>query len=243
MTAQSHRTLPEHFVNALVQGDCLDLLRQLPNASVDLILTDPPYLQRYCDRTGRRLQNDDRPDWMRPVFTEVFRVLRPGRFLVCFYGWPKAHLFLDAWRHAGFRPVGHFVAPKTYASGRRLVQYRHEQAYLLAKGHVEAPASPISDVLPWHYTGNRWHPTEKPLCTLEPLIEAFSARGDLVLDPFAGSGSSLVAAARHGRRYCGFELDARYAELAQRRLRTLSHPAAYSLAGRGIVSTATVSSS
>ena len=83
MTAQSYRrNLPEHFVNALVQGDCLDLLRHLPAASVDFVLTDPPYLQRYCDRTGRRLQNDDHPDWMRPVFAEVYRVLRPGGLLL-----------------------------------------------------------------------------------------------------------------------------------------------------------------
>jgi DNA modification methylase len=54
MTAHSHsRNFPDAFVNALVQGDCLDLLPRLPDASVDFVLTDPPYLQRYCDR--RRL--------------------------------------------------------------------------------------------------------------------------------------------------------------------------------------------
>lgn len=223
MTGAALQTFPDQCVDGLMFGDCVQRMRAMPSDSVDFGLTDPPYLAKFRDRTGRTLRNDDRADWLTPAFAELFRVLRPGRFVVCFYGWPKADLFFAAWRAAGFRPVGHFVATKRYASSRRFLEYRHEQAYLLAKGHAAPPAKPISDVLPWEYTGNRWHPTEKPLCTLRPLIEAFTAPGELVLDPFAGSAATLVAALDLGRRCCGIELDPTYFALARRRLAAIAH--------------------
>ena len=61
-------------------------------------------------------------------------------------------------------------------------------------------------------------PTQKPLCILKPLIEAFTAPGDVVLDPFAGSGSALLAAKMLGRSWLGIERDAKYHAIASRRL-------------------------
>jgi site-specific DNA-methyltransferase (adenine-specific) len=74
-------------------------------------------------------------------------------------------------------------------------------------------------VLPWSYTGNRLHPTQKPVASLTPLLEAFSRTGDLVLDCFAGSGSTGVAARQCGRRFLLIEKDAAYCRTAQERLR------------------------
>jgi adenine-specific DNA-methyltransferase len=62
------------------------------------------------------------------------------------------------------------------------------------------------------------HPTEKAVSVLQPLIRSFSRPGDLVLDPFSGSGSTLVAAALSGRRYFGIDLETKYVELARRRV-------------------------
>jgi DNA modification methylase len=76
----------------------------------------------------------------------------------------------------------------------------------------------LDDIQPWTYTGNRSHPTEKSVDTLKPLVALFTAPGDLVLDPFAGSGSSLVSAALLRRRYIGVELERSYCQLARRRL-------------------------
>jgi site-specific DNA-methyltransferase (adenine-specific) len=73
-------------------------------------------------------------------------------------------------------------------------------------------------VLPWHYTGTYNHPTEKSVDTLMPIIEAFTKAGEVVLDPFAGSGSSLVAAALLRRQYVGIELEEKYCDHARRRL-------------------------
>jgi len=130
--------------------------------------------------------------------------------------------FFAAWKVAGFTPVGHIVFSKSYSSAQRFLRYAHESAYVLAKGRPELPANPISDVQPWHYSGNHSHPTEKSVDTLKPLLETFTKPGDIVLDPFAGSGSSLVAASLLQRRYIGIELEAKYCELARRRLAGVS---------------------
>lgn len=76
----------------------------------------------------------------------------------------------------------------------------------LAKGRPRLPQNPLPDVLGWKYSGNRHHPTEKPVTSLQPLIESFTHPNAIVLDPFAGSGSTCVAALQSGRRYIGIEL-------------------------------------
>ena len=206
------------FLDNVAPGDCVDVMRQMPAASVDFILTDPPYLVNYHSRDGRALLNDAGDQWLKPAFAEAYRALRFNRFSVCFYGWSKADKFIAAWREAGFRIVGHLVFRKSYASATRFLRYQHEQAYLLAKGAPQRPERPISDVLEMRYTGNAIHPTQKPVSALMPLIESFSFEGELVLDPFCGSGSTLVAARRLGRHFIGIELDPTYHALATRRL-------------------------
>jgi site-specific DNA-methyltransferase (adenine-specific) len=156
---------------------------------------------------------------MFPAFSELYRVLKPNSYCVSFYGWSKADRFLSVWRECGFYPVGHFVWVKRYASCVRHSQMKHEQAYLLAKGNPPPPKCPPPDVLPWQYTGNKLHPTQKPIGSLTPLIEAFSRPNQIVLDPFAGSGTTGVAARQCGRRFILIEKDANFYRAASERLR------------------------
>lgn len=207
-----------HFSNGILHGDCLNVLATLPSSCADFVLTDPPYMVGYADRAGRRVANDDNDAWLKPAFAELYRVLAPDSFAVSFYGWPHADRFLDAFRAAGFRVAGHLAFPKRYTSSTRFLRYQHEVAYLLAKGRPARPEEPIGDVLDWTYSGNKLHPTQKPLSVLLPLVETFSAPGALVLDPFAGSGSTLLAAKLLGRRYLGIELDPAYCVIARQRL-------------------------
>src|SRR5882762_7284712 len=109
-----------------------------------------------------------------------------------FYGWTRVDEFFAAWRVAGFQPVGHLVFQKTYSSKSRFLRYQHEQAYLLAKGRPSIPEYPLADVIEMPYSGNKLHPTQKPVASLVPLIRTFSLQGELILDPFAGSGSSCA---------------------------------------------------
>lgn len=206
--------------NTLLHGDCLNLLPRLPAASVQFILTDPPYITSYRSRDGRTVPGDDNDRWLKPAFAQMYRVLENDAFCVSFYGWPKAELFLNAYRSAGFRVVGHFAFPKRYTSSTRYVRYQHECAHLLAKGNPKYPADTIGDVIDWSYSGNKLHPTQKPLSVLLPLIETFCPQQGTVLDLFAGSGSTLLAAKSLGRSYIGVELDAKYHAIASRRLAT-----------------------
>jgi len=207
-------------INSVMLGDCIGLMRGLDAGSVDFILTDPPYLVNYRDRSGRSIAGDGNGCWLRPAYAEMYRVLQDGEFCVSFYGWNSADQFISAWRAAGFSIVGHVVFRKNYASSVRFLRYQHEMAYLLAKGAPELPARPVSDMIDYGYTGNRLHPTQKPVQALMPLIEAFCKPGDIVLDPFCGSGSTLLAARNLGRAFVGIELDGGHYLTACSRLET-----------------------
>jgi adenine-specific DNA-methyltransferase len=205
-------------INTIIHGDCLRVLPELAGGSVNFVLTDPPYIANYKARDGRTVMNDDNDAWLKPSFAQMHRVLEDDSFCVSFYGWPHADRFIEAYKAAGFRLVGHIAFPKRYTSATRFLRYQHECAYLLAKGYPPHPEDTIGDVLDWTYTGNKLHPTQKPLPVLLPLIETFSRPGATVLDPFAGSGSTLMAARMLGRAWLGIELDAKYHAAASRRL-------------------------
>ena len=211
-------------------GNCVQLMAGMPDNAVDFILTDPPYLVGFRDRQGRTLAGDVTDEWLQPACRQMYRVLKNHSLMVSFYGWNRVDRFMAEWKAAGFSVVGHLVFTKNYASKTGYVGYRHECAYVLAKGRPRVPQKPLPDVLGWKYTGNRHHPTEKPVSSLQPLIESFTHPGAIVLDPFAGSGSTCVAAAQAGRRYIGIELLPQYHRAGVERLaavhRAMQHPAA-----------------
>ena len=202
----------------LILGDCLEKMRCMPSRSIDLLLTDPPYGVNYQSRDGRSIANDIEIEWLPPVFNEVYRLLKPNSFAISFYGWNKVDQFMHAWRQAGFRVFGHVTFIKKYASNQSYLAYSHESAYLLAKGNPAKPAEPIRDVLEFRYTGNKLHPTQKPVAPLRQLIRSFSKPGDVVLDPFAGSGSTAVAAFLEKREFCVIEAMLGYFDIAHQRL-------------------------
>ncbi len=215
MTSTTHR-------NTIINGDCVSILPQIDAGCVDFTLTDPPYIAAYKphkNNAGQTIRNDDNAAWLIPSFAELHRVLKRDAFAISFYGWPKLDLFFAAWKRAGFRIGGHIVFRKGYASKTAFLQHRHEAAFLLIKGNPAFPASPLPDVMEWTYTGNKLHPTQKSVHILKPLIETFTKPGHLVLDPFAGSGSTCVAAKMLGRSYLGIELDAKYHAAASARLK------------------------
>ena len=206
-------------INTIIHGDCVNALPTLPSASVNFILTDPPYLVNYKPRDGRAVAGDDNAAWLKPAFVQMHRVLKADGFCFSFYGWPHADRFMEAFRTAGFRPVGHFSFPKRYTSSVGHVRCQHECGYLLAKGNPSKPRQPLGDVINWtENTGNKLHPTQKPVSVLLPLVETYSAAQDTVLDPFVGSGSTLFAAKMLGRNWLGVELDRHHHATAVKRL-------------------------
>lgn len=206
-----------------MQGDCIEVLRQFDACTFDMVLTDPPYIVAYRDRCGRQITNDDNDEWLAPAFREAHRVLKPDCVCVSFYGWTQTDRFFGAWKAAGFRVVGHITFPKRYTSTVRLLRYQHESAYLLAKGNPPTPHNVIGDVIDWGaYTGNKLHPTQKPLSIMLPLIQSFTRPGAVVLDPFCGSGSTLAASLMCGRKAVGIELAEANVRIAAARLERIA---------------------
>src|SRR5262249_43794708 len=88
--------ISRYFLDRVVHGDSRKALLRLPDQCVDFVLTDPPYVVHYRSRDGRSIVNDDRTDWIEPIFWEIYRVLKRNRFCVCFYGWNRVDMFMSA---------------------------------------------------------------------------------------------------------------------------------------------------
>lgn len=216
-------------MSRLILGNCVDIMSGFPERAVDFILTDPPYLVGFRDRSGRSIAGDRTDSGCNPPVTRCTAYSKrcaAGQFLRLEPRGP----FHGGWKSAGFSVVGHTVFTKNYSSKSAYVGYRHECAYVLAKGRPALPQNPLPDVLGWKYSGNRHHPTEKPVTSLQPLIESFTHTNAIVLDPFAGSASTCVAALQAGRRYIGIELMEQYHKAGIERLtavqRAMQRPAA-----------------
>ena len=217
----------QHPSGVLLLGDCLNAMRCLPKHSVNSIITDPPYGVNYRDRTGRSIANDVNLSWLQPAFAEMYRVLAPDSYAVCFYGFNRVDEFRSAWKGAGFRIAGPLAFVKEYASnkGKRSHTARcHENAVLLVKGNPPKSATPPSDVYGFSYSGNKLHPTQKPLTTMRQLVRDFSKPGDTVLDPFCGSGTTAHAAILENRDFYAVELDPTYFGNARQRLAAVAVP-------------------
>ena len=115
-------------MNEIIHGNSAEVLAQLPENSIDLVVTDPPYLVNYRDRDGRRLKNDDNPDGVLPVFAPMARAMKQNSYAICFSGWSALPEFTAAWKAAGLRIVGEIVWRKNYASRKGFMHYRHESA-------------------------------------------------------------------------------------------------------------------
>lgn len=219
---------------ALYHGDCREILPALEDESVDLVLTDPPYLVSYSGRWGSDwgvIEGDSDPAWVLPVYRELWRTLKPDSLCVTFYGWPATEVFFDAWLNCGFRPVSVLVLIKNRWGLGYYTRAQHEQAYVLAKGRPPRPDPAISDVLAWEHISTQLHPNQKPLSAISELVSTFAPLGGTILDPFCGSGTALVAARNLERRAIGIEIEERYCELAAKRLSAQIFNFAHEVAG------------
>ena len=193
----------------------------MPDESVDAIVTDPPYGINYISQTGAKIKNDQAPFiWF---LYDAFRVLRSGSSIICFTRWDVEQTFIDAMKLAGFRVKSEVIWDKVYygmGDTKAAFSPSHENVVFAIKGKYSFPGKRPRDVITFSKLGSAQmiHPTEKPVGLLTNLISAVTKPGDLILDPFAGSGSTLVAAKKTGRRFIGVELDDEYYEKAWQRI-------------------------
>jgi site-specific DNA-methyltransferase (adenine-specific) len=215
--------VPYRFVNKIIHGDCRAILSRLPDESVDLLLTDPPYGMRYrARRWGKPMKGDADLSWFRPFIQEAYRVLRPNTHAYLFCNEYGLATFRAEMAAAGFKVKRLLVWVKDqHTAGDLKGDYANRTEYLLFghKGRRLLSGHRDANVLFFKRSGRkRLHPTEKPEDMLRYLIEKSSSPGELVLDPFAGSGTTCKAAKDLGRRFLGIEIDPKYAEIARRRV-------------------------
>jgi DNA modification methylase len=230
----------------ILQGDCRVVLPTLPAESVDLVLTDPPYGVAYRpsrtahkpDHPWRRIIGDQRfdRDLYRDWLHEAYCVLKPDRHLYCFCADTHLGTVRDLVAGAGFRLKRTMIWEKpSWTLGDCRGDYGHQTEFIVFahKGRRELTPPRNGNVLHAARVSARLmqHPTEKPVELLRYLIRKSSPTGGVVLDPFAGSGSTGKAAQLEGCSSIQIELDAAYLAAARRRLQRTATEEELALAG------------
>jgi site-specific DNA-methyltransferase (adenine-specific) len=206
----------------LIHGDCLAALRQLPNESVDLICTDPPYGDNSgYGRSRRVIAGNEHPLVGLMALAEAYRILRKDCCCFCFL--EAKHLALIDFfirRYTSYCIKEYVVWDKKHIGMGRGFRKRHEMILVLEKGQATFNSAAVPNVLACVRVPTIHHPHTKPVALLETLIGRTTKPGDVVLDPFLGSGTTAVAAKKLGRIFIGIECDERYISVARQRLNT-----------------------
>jgi len=233
-------------------GDCLEIMKTLPDGCVDLVLTDPPYghNNNNNDLAHRReaalgLRDSVPDEWARPIlndgpeaneivramFREANRLLKPGHCCCCCCcGGGPTPTFARVAQWMDIPPLSFFHAIVWDKGGLGLGwRYRRNYEFVMV-------AHRVGGKLLWNWDGSGVetanvirigkilpqsddHPTPKPVALIEHFLRLHTAPGDIVLDPFAGSGPTGVACAKMGRRFLGFELDQKWVDLGNDRIK------------------------
>lgn len=197
-------------LNKIYCGDCLDLMREMPDKSVDLVLTDPPYGigedGGHCRTRGSDHMNGPKMGWDdAPPIKEYFdEILRVSQNQIIFGG----NYFTDK------LPVS-----------RGWIYWQKDMGGDFADGELAWTSFDrvLKQFKKRSETFNRVHPTQKPLKLMEWCLQRYSEPGMSVLDPFLGSGTTAVACKKLGRNYIGIEKEPAYIEIALKRLEKVNN--------------------
>ena len=208
----------------LKQGDCLELMKDIPDGSVDLVLTDPPYgmafKSNYRKEKYNEIQNDKSLEWLERYISECYRVLKNNSAIYCFCSWHNVDVFKQAIEKK-FKVKNILIWEKNNTSmGDLKGSYapKYEMIIFAHKGRKLLNGFRYADIIKANRTGNKLHPTEKPVDLLELFIKNSSDENAVVFDGFMGSGSTGVACVNTNRNFIGIELDENYFKIAKERI-------------------------
>jgi DNA modification methylase len=231
----------EHAGITIFHGDCLDVLADLAvelHENVNAVITDPPYASgtrseakrgssgamvrggRFADKP---IENDQMTTlgfvWFIRAVARLCRpMIVPGGSFLSFIDWRQWPNLLGAVESCDYRVNGMIVWDKVSFGMGNGFRGQHELILHASRGVPDVFDRSVGNVLPFKRDDTDDHPSPKPTDLMGRLVSVVSPVGGLVLDPFAGSGATLVAAKNAGRRAIGIEVEERYCDLAARRL-------------------------
>jgi len=232
-------------INKIYNMDCLEGMKQLPDESIDLVVTDPPYkiVQGGCSnkavtinacggilnkhdgdnielvKKGKIFNHNEIQfnEWL----PEIYRVLKDNSHCyIMINGRNLAELQMEA-EKVGFEFHNIIGWDKGNATPNKWYMQRLEFILFLRKGKAKNINNMGTTTLlqvPNLKKGTKQHPTEKPIDLMKILIENSSSENEIVLDPFIGVGSTALACKESNRQYIGFELDTNYYNIATKRI-------------------------
>jgi site-specific DNA-methyltransferase (adenine-specific) len=215
-----------------LNGDCFDILPTIEDESVDLVITDPPWGIGLTGMQGARsVEYEMFDDNVRGIYTkvipELFRVMKDGSHLWLFFGIEHYEQIKNLLVKTGFDtreiPNVWIKEGPSFSNWEYKPMPQSEFFFFAVKSVHGAPKQlkeATSDVFDYKRAKgtDKIHPTEKPIELIKRLITLSSAPGELILDPFAGSASTLISAALLDRRCIGIEQDKNYYEISMGRL-------------------------
>lgn len=209
--------------DVIYNEDCLEGMKRIPDGSIDLVVTDPPYgINLTPQRANGKFKNsivlnDDNLHWLDDCVSELYRI---SKNVVCvFCGWQKIDIFKQAFEKM-FLIKNILVWDKDWFGMGNNYRPNYELCLLCCKTNIITKSKNKSNILKYRrISPNKLsHSCEKPVALLEDLILELSDENDIILDPFLGSGTTAVAAVNTNRHYIGFELDEKYFDIACQRL-------------------------
>ena len=208
-------------------GDCLNYMKKIPSESIDLIVTDPPYLMDFQSGYRKRKYNKIKNDTVQneklisEYFEHSYRILKNDTAIYCFCSWHHIDIFKQEFEKY-FKLKNIIIWQKNNTSmGDLKGSYapKYEMVLFGHKGRRLLNGFRYPDILEFKRTNNKLHPTEKPVDLLELFIKQSSDINDVVFDGFMGSGSTGVACLNTNRKFIGCELDENYFKIAEQRLK------------------------
>lgn len=208
----------------LHNGDCLEVMKSIPDGSVDMVLTDPPYGMSFVSNhradKHKPIANDSSPEWIDDLASELHRIVKDDTAHYVFCSYHHIDKFKQAFeRYFKIKNILTWVKNNT-SMGDLKGDFAPKTEFILflQKGRCLIRGKRDCNVLQYARTGNELHPTQKPVDMLEFLISKFSDENMVVCDPFMGSGSTMIACLNTNRKGIGIELDKQYFDIAQKRI-------------------------